>query len=218
MVTIAEAAGQLVGRSPFIAEALSEGLINVSALARRLQPELEQLLGKPVKEGAIVMAINRMQFGELAFVEKDLRSFFRRLSDISVRSNLLDYTYANTERLMRKQAKLLDHVGRQAKGFFSFSQGIAETTIVINEANGPFLEQLFAGEKLLDKEEDLSSITIILPVENRNLYGVYYYILKDLAWHGINLVELISTSNEFTILVRNEELDQAFSVLIRLKK
>jgi len=59
----------------------------------------------------------------------------------------------------------------------------------------------------------MASISLMLPVENRSLYGIYYYILKDLAWYGINLIELISTSNEFTIIVHQENLEQAFSVL-----
>jgi len=218
VITISEIVTRLVARSPFVSEALSQGLINVSALARQYQPEVERQLGRPVKPGAIVMAINRMQHGEVAFVEKDLRRFFRRLSDISVRSNLQDYTFANSDTLLAAQARLLDLVGQQPKGFFTFSQGIAETTVIVNEAMQKEMEELFTGEKLLDKEEDLSAITLMLPAENRSLYGVYYYILKDLAWAGVNLVELISTSNEFNIIVKNEDLDLAFSTLMRLKQ
>ncbi len=217
MITVAEVVERLVARSAFVTEALAEGLINVSALARKLRPEVEQELGKAVKEGAIVMAVNRMQRGELVYVDKDLRTFFRRLSDISVRSNLLDYTFANSDTLLRRQARLLEHISAQAKGFFTFSQGVAETTLIINQANEHYVEELFADERLLDKETHLSAITLMLPVENRSLYGVYYYILKELAWNGINLVELISTSNEFTIIVRNVDLDPAFSTLVRLR-
>jgi len=218
MLTVAKVTERLVARSAFLTEALSEGLINVSALARKLQPQVEEELGKPVKEGSIVMAINRLQPGELAYVDKELRAFFRRLSDMSVRSNLLVYTFANSDTLLARQARLLEHISGQPKGFFTFSQGVAEATLIVNEANEAYLEALFAEERLLDKETRLSAITLILPAENRSLYGVYYYILKELAWNGINLVELISTSNEFTIIVRNEDLDRAFSTLVRLKR
>lgn len=217
MITVAEVVERLVARSAFVTEALAEGLINVSALARKLRPEVEQELGKAVKEGAIVMAVNRMQRGELAYVDKDLQRFFRRLSDIGVRSNLLDYTFANSDTLLRRQARLLEHISGQPKGFFTFSQGVAETTLIVNQANEHYVEELFVEERLLDKEMHLSAITLMLPVENRSLYGVYYYILKELAWNGINLVELISTSNEFTIIVRNADLDSAFSTLVRLR-
>lgn len=217
MITTSEIVARLVARSPFVSEALAQGLINVSALARQYQPEVERQLGRPVKTGAIVMAINRMQHGEISFVEKDLQRFFRRLSDISVRSNLLDYTFSNSDTLLTAQARLLDRIGQLPKAFFTFSQGIAETTVIVNEAMEEEMQQIFQAEKLLDKEDDLSAITLVLPAENRSLYGVYYYILKDLAWAGVNLVELISTSNEFTIIVKNQDLDLAFSTLMQLK-
>lgn len=217
MVTISEIVERLVAQSPFISEALDEGLINISSLARRFQPEVEQKLGRPVKTGAIIMAIKRMQSGELAYVEKDLRLFFRRVTDISVRSNLTDYTFANSATLLERQMRLLEHIRMHPKAFFSFSQGIAETTVLVNEAVEEEVERIFGGEKLLEREQDLSSITLMLPVENRSQYGVYYYILKNLAWHGINLIEVISTSNEFTLVVRNEDVDKAFGVLMRMR-
>jgi hypothetical protein len=48
--------------------------------------------------------------------------------------------------------------------------------------------------------------------------GFYYYILKQLAWDGINIVEIISTSSEFTLIVAMEDIDKTFSVLMKLKK
>ncbi|MDB4344442.1 hypothetical protein OAA35_01030 [bacterium] len=47
---------------------------------------------------------------------------------------------------------------------------------------------------------------------------MYYYIFKKLAWTGINIVEIISTTNEFTLVVSDDDIDKAFSILIGLKK
>lgn len=218
MIKIADVVEELVRRSPFMTEALAEGLVNVSALARSLQPEVEKALAKPVKTGAIVMAINRMPVGELTHEDRRLRAFFQKLSDMSVRTNLLDYTFRNSDTLLERQAELLDLIRQSPQVFYSFSQGVSETTIVVEDVMEERLEQIFASERLLDKEQDLASITLMLPVENRSLFGLYYYILKDLAWYGINLVELISTSNEFTIIVQQADLDQAFSVLAGLRR
>lgn len=219
MIKIAEVVEQLVRQSPFISEAINDGLINVSALARRLQTDVEKLLGKPVKSGAIIMAINRLQTGELMFIEKNIRQFFQQLSDISVRSNLSDYTFQNSDTLLQKQVRLLAMISQDfPNAFYSFSQGVGETTIIVTNSLDEQVDQIFEGEKQLDKESQLSAITLMLPIENRNLYGVYYYILKDLAWQGINLVELISTSNEFTLIVSDEDLDHAFSVIMGLRK
>jgi hypothetical protein len=79
------------------------------------------------------------------------------------------------------------------------------------------VEEIFRAERLISKEVNLSSITLMLPDENQMIYGIYYYILKDLAWFGINLAEVISTSNEFTLIVDAEDLDQTFSILMKLK-
>ena len=219
MIKIAEVVEQLVRQSPFISEAINDGLINVSALARRLQTDVEKQLGKPVKSGAIIMAINRLQTGELMFIEKNIRQFFQQLSDISVRSNLSDYTFQNSDTLLQKQVRLLAMISQDfPNAFYSFSQGVGETTIIVTNSLDEQVDQIFEGENQLDKESQLSAITLMLPIENRNLYGVYYYILKDLAWQGINLVELISTSNEFTLIVSDEDLDHAFSVIMGLRK
>lgn len=205
--------------SPFYSEGLKEGLLNVSALARKLQPRIEKRLGKSVRSSAIVMAINRMPLGASAPVERQLRQFFRRVSDISVRSNLVDYTFRNSQAMLDGLAQLLAIIqARYPTTFYSFSQGLTETTIISTNAIQREIDYLFHREALLDKKENLSGITLVLPRENRSMFGVYYFILRELAWQGINLIELISTSNEFTVIVNTEDLNRTFGILNDLTK
>ena len=219
MIKIATIVQQQIEASPFLTDALKDRLINVSALARKIKPEVEQKLGKDVQESAITMAINRLQLGgELTFVEKGIRQFFSKLNDISVRSNLVDYTFQNSSQLSQNLTTLLEVLQtKYPNTFYSFSQGVGETTIIVTDAIQQDMEAIFKSETLIAKEVQLSAITLVLPKENRQLYGIYYYILKELAWKGINLVELISTSNEFTIIVRNSNLNEAFTVLSDLR-
>ena len=217
MIKISEHVSQIILRSPFLIEALAEGLVNVSSLARKIQPEVKQAVGKEINNGAIIQAINRMDTGVLMNLDKNIRQFFNKMTDISVRSGLLDYTFLNSETLLTKQVDLLKAISKKAKVFYSFSQGVSETTIVISESMGIELEEIFQSEKMLVKEKDLSSISLMLPAGNQFVYGLYYYILKELALNGINLVEMISTSNEYTIVVGNKDLDKAFSLLMSLK-
>lgn len=217
MIKVAEVVEEIVRRSPFLVESLEEGLINVSALARKLQPEVEAMLGKPIKTGAIVMAVNRMPAGKLTYERRSLESFFRKLSDLNVRTDLIDYTFRNSETLPTCQAHLLRDIENRPNLFYSVSRGVTETTILVTSSLEERIATIFSEEKMLSKETQLAAITLLLPTENRTLYGIYYYILKDLAWRGINLIELISTSNEFTIIVRHEDLDQAFSAVAGLR-
>ena len=59
--------------------------------------------------------------------------------------------------------------------------------------------------------------TIGVPKENIVVPGIYYFIFQRLAWEGIIINEVISTSNEFTILVSENEVDVAFKVIKDLK-
>jgi aspartokinase len=80
------------------------------------------------------------------------------------------------------------------------------------------ITRLFKNEKLKSHSTDLASVTVKLPSVNTEIYGIYYYILKHLAWEGINIVELVSTSNEFTIVVKQDFVDKAFKILMQLKR
>ena len=79
------------------------------------------------------------------------------------------------------------------------------------------METLFEGERCTQKAENLSSITVKLPSENVTVPGIYYFIFQRLAWEGIVLYEVISTTNEFTILVDDEHVDIAFKTIKDLK-
>lgn len=218
MNTIAKIVEEIVSRSPFLEEALSDNLINISSLARKIQPEIEKRLKKPVKEGAIIMAVNRLNFNYYDKINMGLKSFVKNLGDFTVRSDLMDFTFRNTENLRRKQSLLLHELEKRPGSFYTSSQGIDETTIIISESEEVLMDELFKHETRLGKKKNLSSITLSLPVENTDVSGFYYYILKNLAWDGVNVMELISTSNEFTIVVQDVDINKAFAILMGLKK
>jgi hypothetical protein len=45
--------------------------------------------------------------------------------------------------------------------------------------------------------------------------GVYYSIFKQLAWGNVNVVDVVSTYTEFTVLFEFQNVDRAFSILKR---
>lgn len=98
---------EIINRSPFLREALTEDLINVSALARKIKPEIEELSKKKVKEGAIVMAIKRMSPGYYHKINLKIKQFMGTLGDFLVRSDLEDFTFENSATLTLKQADLM---------------------------------------------------------------------------------------------------------------
>lgn len=218
MSSIGKVTEQIINRSPFLREALTENLINVSALARKIKPEIEDILKKPVKEGAVIMSIKRMSPGYYHRINLKIKNFMGTLGDFLVRSDLEDFTYENSPTLTLRQAEMMKLLNDEQDPFYTFCHGVGESTIITSLSVKDQLEEVFANEKLKSHTPDLASITIKLPTVNTEISGIYYFILKHLAWEGINIVEVVSTSNEFTVVVHSDDIDAAFSVLMQLKK
>jgi len=178
---------------------------------------LEQELGKDVKQGAVVMALKRLS-EELDFwVNHKILKVLKNIGEITVRSSLIDFTFAVSETILDKQAALIYEINKETGIFYTSSRGVNETNIVVSESVGHLVDKHFTGEKLIQKLDNLASITVKLPKENISIPGIYYFIFQRLAWEGIIINEVISTSNEFTILVSEEEVDVAFKVIKDLK-
>lgn len=218
MNSIGKVTEDLINRSPFLREAMTDDLINISALARKLKPEIEEMVGKEVKEGAIVMAIKRMTPGLYHRLNVKITKVMGDLGDFLVRSNLSDYTFENSETLKNKQAELVQEINKDTDSFFALCKGVTETTFVVSAQKSDVIERIFKNEKLKSSTKDLASVTVKLPMINTEIYGIYYYILKHLAWEGINIVEIVSTSNEFTVVVKQDDVDKAFKILMQIKR
>ena len=217
MKTIQEVVETTIRKTPFIEEALHEKLINVSSLARIILPEVSNVLKKNVKVGAVMMAINRLSPASELRIRKNIKKLSLDLGDVIVRSDLCDFTFKNTTSLFKEIAKILTKSSENADYFLTVSQGIFETNIVTSKNLQPFVREVFEKEVLTNSMLELASITIKLPKENLEQSGVYYFILKQLAWADIPLQEIISTTNEMTIVVKEKDINQTFSILMDMK-
>ncbi|OIQ27764.1 MAG: hypothetical protein BM564_11845 [Bacteroidetes bacterium MedPE-SWsnd-G2] len=216
MRTIANCVESLLHTQPFLEEALSRGIINYSALAEELKNPIELQLKKSIKTGAIVMALRRYSPPKDALLHQRLKSVLQNLGDITVRSNLIDFTVKNSPTLIEKHVRVLNSVTENPSVFYTFTRGIHESSIIISESEQQKLQLHFKNETIIEVKKQLSGISVSLPTVNTKVTGLYYQIFKQLAWEGIAIYEVISTTNEFTILVEDPIVDQAFSVIKRL--
>jgi len=215
MITVPEVVERIIKTSLYLDEALAYGIINHSALARMIKPDVERQVMKKVQDGAIIVALNRLSQTVRKTAKRQMR-IFRNAPDLTVRSNLIEMTYANSDNLIVKQKKLLDQVSRKQHAFITITQGIQETTIIAGRELREKILTVFKGERMINRIEDLSSVTVLLPKDTALVPGVYSYILKAIAWEGINIVEVVSTLNEFTIVLEDKNIDLSFSIIKRL--
>ena len=213
MKTIASTVSEYVKTKPYLASALSDGIINLTSLARKIHPDIVALMNKPVNQGAIIMSLKRVSDDARYTATKKIIKVLKNLGDITVRSALVDYGFLLSETLLLTQANLLKKIEFKKDVFYTSSRGVAESNIVVSQNIVPLVDELFQNEVCQSKVENLSSITIKLPTDNVKIPGIYYFLFQRLSWEGVNITEVISTSNEFTILMDEDQVDIAFKVI-----
>ena len=212
MKTITSCVEQLVKHQPFVEDALLRKIINYSALAEDFQPHIEKELGKKINVGSIVMALRRY------FPQKRLDpKMVRELGDIVVRSGITDFTFLNSNTILDSQSNLLERVKGIPKAYFTYSSTFHESNILVSNDLTEVVEKCFEKEICVTIKKDLSSLSIALPVDNSKTVGLYFYIFKLLAYEGIPIFEVISTSNYFTLFLEKEYVNQAFALVNEIK-
>lgn len=217
MKTIASVVEHYIKTKPYVSTAMAQGIINLTSLARQIQPEIEETLQKPARSGAIVMALKRISDNLEFLSTHKIVKVLKGIGDITVRSNLIDYCFKISETLLSAQAKFLSEVNANPQVFYTSSRGVTESNIIVSSNMAKQMGVYFKDEILIEKTQDLSSISIKLPTENVTIPGIYYFIFQRLSWEGVNIFQVISTSNEFTILVDEDQVNIAFKTIKELK-
>ena len=213
MVSISHVVEDIVKHRPYLSESLAAGIINVSSLARQLQPDVERALQKGVNTGAIVMALNRLAPYLQVREQVQLNKLLSNMGDNILRSSLCDYTFKNSPTLLDCHIEVLKNLVKNDEIFYTMVQGVFETNLVISDTMEELIADYFKDELWPFKKNGLSSVTLKLPKGNSMQAGFYYTIMKELSWEGINLTEVISSTNEFTVVVDNALIDKTFVVL-----
>ena len=123
MKTISQAVTHYIKSKPFLSSALSDGIINLTSLSRQIKPEIEEILRKEINHGAIVMALNRLSINlEFQHTHKIIK-VLKKIGDITVRSNLVDYNFKVSDTILANQSSLLKELDISKNNFYTSSRG-----------------------------------------------------------------------------------------------
>lgn len=214
MITVPQAVKAILLRSPYMGELLQRGIMNHSAYAREIRHLVEKDCMKRVELGSIVMALKRLDIRGMQ--PSALSAILAESPDLIVRSNLLALTLKNTKKVAESRGDLFAKCSQNTKEFITITQGVFETTIITDMRNEPILQRLFFPEDRVIQVNNLSSITVRFHVDIIDVPGVYYMILKSLALNTIALTEVVSTYTEITIVLPEQQVEGAFTLIKQL--
>ena len=80
--------------------------------------------------------------------------------------SIRDMTFQNSMQTVKCEFKFLQLIEEMPSGFYSFSRGVDETTIIVSSHYEKALAEAFVEEKMITHLQNLSSITLKMPSSN----------------------------------------------------
>ncbi|MEN8186017.1 MAG: hypothetical protein ABFR05_02680 [Bacteroidota bacterium] len=216
MKTIPQLTREIISRKPFLLELIAENLINLTALARSIQPEIENINREKVSVGSILMALKRHQ-EIITGKAKKIEECISYINNVMLISNLTEFTFSSVTNEGKKQSMLSQIRKIDSHAFLSYIKGVYELTIITDSNHEEDIERIYKNDKKTGKEKNMSALILQLPPDNIDVMGLYYYIFKQLAWDGIPISEVVSTQNELILIIKEIYIEQAFLLIQRLR-
>ena len=212
MVTVSHIVKKIVQEQPFVEEALSQNIINFANYAEKLQPRIEKELNRKIKPSAIVMSLRR--FAEELSSNRKKISKFDYKGEIIIKSNICDFTFVKSLSLLASLSSIHKLVDFEKGDTLNVILGSNEVSILTNERHSEKLLKFLSGEKIVNKEKDLISLTVIFTEDDfTHTPGVIFNTVRKLAWENINIFEIISTMTELTFILSRKDSMKAYNVL-----
>jgi len=210
MVTISRAVQKIVRQNPSLEIALAKDLLSYSKLARYMHTEVENELGRKVKDPAIIVSLKRMrEKAERMYEPKKLFS----ADEITTNSNLMEITVVTSQNIPGIIQHIYELDGVRKGSIVNITQGNKQTTFIFSEKIEKEVRGLLQAERAVTEIKDLSQISISFGKEVFETPGFLVYVLKELSWNNINIIEIISTYTEFAIIVKSDDLMKAYGIL-----
>lgn len=213
MVTVSHLVGKIVSSRPILHDAIEQGIISYGNLAEQLTPEIEEELSKKVKHSAVVMALRR--YAETIQKSSPTPKFDYN-SEIIMKTNLCDISVRKSPALFNKLKKIYSLVNYEKGDVLNVIHGNYEVSIVSNMRHLESIRKELKGEKILNIEKDLVSLSLSFTSDFLHTPGIISTTARKLNWENVNIYELISTLTELTFIVSKKDSAKGYSTLQRL--
>lgn len=211
MISVMAAVTQVVENSEFARKGLQEGLLNISAYAKTIHAQVEEITKKEIKNtSSIVMALSRYgrQLQQNPQPSPDLQ-----ILNIVSRSKLVEIAYTKTSEVQERMAtlNLLDSIKNAP--FFVSTIGLAEVATIIDASLVETVRGHFGSTQPLIQIESLASLTMQVGIETIDLPGQSAAVLERLASRKITVVEYTTSPTELNIILYEKDVSRAFQLL-----
>ena len=207
-VSVPEVVREIITRNRSIYECMKMDVINYTALAVKIQPDVEKQLGTTANLNTIVVAIKRYAD---SFDEKE---------DISDEPVLKNARLSLTDRIMGLEWNMVDFVEQDVSRMFAEAQkafsdseffrfGDSFRILTEDSDSARHLFQSFPKEN--DYRPGLAKIKIQISGQNRS--DVLSYVTQILHYNGIEIVDALLSQDGVVLIFKEEDAPRAYEKL-----
>ena len=211
--SVAQSVRAYIDGRPVVRDALGMGIVNLSALTRRIQEETG--LGS---EEAVLVACRR--YRPKARGGPDYEAAIRRVLDkskLEVRTRVAVLTAHSSWKLFGRLEKALNAVAGRSQPVHVL-HGSESITIITDETLLGEVEEALGDEDIIKVRKGLVELNIRSPDSIEDVPGILSFLASSLAGKGINFVEVISCYKDNMFLIDEADLFRAFEALNGLIK
>lgn len=205
-IPIAQSVRSYIDARPTVRDALALGIVNLSALTRRIQKETG-LSG----EEAVLVACRRYRGAAKADYQAGIRKVLDK-SKLEVRTRVATLTLHPSWKLFAKLEKAMNALQGRTQPIHVL-HGSASITIITDESLMEEMEEIVGRDDLIKKRSGLVELNILSPESIEDVPGILAFLASSLAAKGINFVEVVSCYKDNMFLIEESDLFKAFEVL-----
>jgi aspartokinase len=209
-ISVPEIVREAITRNRSVFDCMKMDLINYTALAVKIQPEVERSLGNPVNLNTIVVAIKRFadSLGAKEDVEEQsvLKNARLALTDgiIDIKFSIKDFQNIDPLTILDKFSKITTNYDffRSSDTFRFLTEDLDDIREIFDTI--PNRENIFST--------GLAKIRISIP-PNQNKSDVVSYVAEVLHDNGIELVNAFFSQENIILILNEKDSSKAYDVL-----
>ena len=209
--SITNAVKEVVNNDLSFQDSLQRDYCNISALARIVKPQVDQMLGKNTSTESIVTALKRSR-RDYDVPERPIASILAG-STVSVKTDVAKLSAAKSKKTIEKIAKSLT---QNVDNYISVSESIMSITLVFDDIVMSDVKDMFTQGDILEVEDDLAAIIVHSPEEIIKTPGCAIAFYNQLARRHINIEDTVSCYTDTIMLVKMDQVGKAFNALTDL--
>jgi hypothetical protein len=209
--SITETVREIVSIDLSFQDSLQRDYCNISALARIMKPQIDDVLSKNTSIESIITALKRSKY-EYDVRQKPIASILAA-STITVNTDVAKVSARKSKKTIEKVAKaMIQGVGN----FISISESIMSITLVFDDLLLQDVKVMFASDDILEIENGLAAIIVQSPEDIIKTPGCAIAFYNQLARRHINIEDTVSCYTDTIVLVKMEQVGKAFNALTDL--